>query len=121
MDNTTSLDMPELHRRLMASLGDGLLQRVEMRILEPSGLSMRIDGEKCLSSIGVWPNGCCDVDFLCIASEQGRFEHFEFTSIEDAYETVLSEIGRALGFVHQRRHGRQPATSGRSRAAASRL
>ncbi len=96
MNGTTTIDMDGLHGRLVGSLGQALLNRVEVRVLAPSGLSVRIDGENCLSSIGVWPNGCCDVDALYVASEQAKFEHFEFESTDEACEAVAREIDRAL-------------------------
>ena len=92
----TTVDINDLHGRLVGNLGEALLKDVEMRVLGPSGLSVKIDGENCLSTIGIWPNGCCDVDFLYVSSEQGKFEHFELKSTDDAYEVVLREVERAL-------------------------
>jgi hypothetical protein len=99
MNDMNAVDIDMLHGRLAATLGDALLQRVEMRVLGPSGLSVKIDGANCLNSIGVWPNGCCDVDFLNVSTEQGKFEHFEFESTEGAFNAVLREIERALARV----------------------
>lgn len=92
----TPVDIDDIYGRLAGKLGEALLKRVEMRVLGPRGLSVKIDGENCLSTIGVWPNGCCDVDFLCVSSGQGKFEHFEFESTDDAYEAVFREVERAL-------------------------
>ena len=67
-----------------------------MKVVGASGLSVKIDGEKCLTSIGVWPNGCCDVDFLYVLSETGEFKHFEFQSTDAAVAPVLREINLAV-------------------------
>ncbi|MDR7135717.1 hypothetical protein J2X06_002926 [Lysobacter niastensis] len=67
-----------------------------MKVVGPSGLSVKIDGENCLTSIGVWPNGCCDVDYLYVSTERGEFKHFEFEDTDSAFPTVLREINLAV-------------------------
>ena len=96
MNDMDAVDIDVLYGRLAATLGDSLLKRVEMRALGPSGLSVKIDGANCLTSIGAWPNGSCDVDFLNVSTEQVNFEHFEVESTERAFKAVLREIERAL-------------------------
>lgn len=93
--NTIAIE--ELHARLSEQLSPAVSDRVEMRAAGESGLSVKVDGEHCLTSIGVWPNGCCDVDFLYASSEKGEFKHFEFSSTEAAIAPVLREINLAVG------------------------
>lgn len=87
----------ELHARLTEQLSPALRNRVEMQVVGESGLSVKIDGESCLTSIGIWPNGCCDIDFLYVTSEKGEFKHFEFSCTEAAVAPVLREINLAVG------------------------
>ncbi|MFZ6647702.1 hypothetical protein ACO0LO_18410 [Undibacterium sp. TJN25] len=82
----------ELCRNLEEKLPAGARDWVVMRLVEDSGLSINVDGDECLTSIGIWPNGCCDVDFLFVSTERGEFRHFVFGSTEEAVTTVLKEI-----------------------------
>jgi hypothetical protein len=65
-------------------------------LLGESGLHFCVDGPRCLNNIGIWPNGCCDVEYLFVESECGDFQHFEFGSVAEAIEPVLREIRAAL-------------------------
>ena len=90
------LSIEHLHSSLQLQLSAAEQVRIKMELVGPSGLSIQIDGERCITSIGVWPNGCCDVDYLYVSSEQGMFRHFEFESEQDAIPCVLQEIRTAL-------------------------
>ena len=90
------LEIEHLHASLQQQLSASELARIKMKVVGPSGLSIQVDGERCLTSIGVWPNGCCDVDYLYAASEKGRFTHFEFQSEQEAVSCVLREIRTAI-------------------------
>jgi hypothetical protein len=86
------VSIPDLYARLNELLEPAFLDLIEMKVAGESGLVVKIDGERCLTSIGVWPTGCCDVDFLFISSEQGEFRHLEFQDTDSAVEPVLNEI-----------------------------
>ncbi|MDT8992374.1 hypothetical protein RQP54_15990 [Curvibacter sp. APW13] len=90
------IDIAELHTAIMARLQAQYLPLLEIRMLGESGLQFRVDGSKCLSNIGVWPNGCCDVEYLFAEAETGNFLHFEFGSVLEAVEPVVREIRAAL-------------------------
>jgi hypothetical protein len=92
----TVIDVDALHALLQSRLNAAMTAQVKIAVVGESGLQIRIEGEKCLTSIGVWPNGCCDVDFLYVSSGQGQFSHFEFASAEEALRPVMSEIQAAL-------------------------
>lgn len=92
----TSIDITVLHQLLSERLAENVLARLEMRVVGDSGISIKIDGQKCLTSIGVWPNGCCDVDYLFVEFEQGQFKHYEFSETREAVDPVLLEINLAL-------------------------
>ena len=92
----TAVPIEELHAMLNRELEQSARDRIELKVVGESGLVVKVDGENCLTSIGVWPNGCCDVDFMYVSSELGEFKHFEFHSIEAAAATVLREINLAL-------------------------
>jgi hypothetical protein len=90
------IEIDELHSLIRAALDVSALSRIEMKVLGPSGLQIRIEGERCLTSIGVWPNGCCDIDYLFVSTEKGEFQHHEFGSTRDAFAPVLQEVHWAL-------------------------
>lgn len=90
------IDIDALHTLVHSRLTASVLARIEMRVVGDSGLQIRINGQRCLTSIGVWPSGCCDVDFIYVESEQGHFRHFEFRATEEAVAPVASEIQMAL-------------------------
>ena len=92
----SKVDVSMLYSLIDVRLSPALRDRTEMKVVGESGLSARIDGEKCLTSIGVWPNGCCDVDFLFVSPEKGGFKHFEFECTEEAATQLLSEIRLAV-------------------------
>ena len=92
----TSLHIPALFRSLQARLTAEQLVHARAIVVGESGLQVRVEGERCLTSIGVWPNGCCDVDFLYTESEKGEFKHFEFASIEEAIGPLVSEVQAAI-------------------------
>lgn len=90
------IDITALHTEIAARLPAQYQALLEMHLLDHSGLQVRVDGAKCLSNIGVWPNGCCDVEHLFVESESGDFQHFEFSSVAEAIELVLREIHAAI-------------------------
>lgn len=91
-----TVDIEALHHELAPRIRTHAQPFIEMRVVGESGLSIRINGKNCLTSIGVWPNGCCDVDYLFVESEQGQFNHYEFAGTEDAIESVAREINLAV-------------------------
>jgi hypothetical protein len=93
---STSLDIPTLFAALQTRLTAEELALARARIVGESGLQMQVDGEHCLTNIGVWPNGCCDVDYLYTESEKGEFRHYEFASLEEALGTVVPEVRAAV-------------------------
>jgi hypothetical protein len=90
------IDLKKLHGTLLQNLAVADTARVELGLVGESGLAIRIDGNRFLHSIGVWPNGCCDVEFLEVSSEKGEFVHFEFTETAEALAEVSRQISLAL-------------------------
>ena len=92
----TVVAIEDLYAMLNDQLEQTVRNRIDMKVVGESGLQVRIDGDNCLTSIGVWPNGCCDIDFLYVSSELGEFRHFELQSTEAALASVLREIYSAV-------------------------
>jgi hypothetical protein len=92
--NTIEID--RLHSLLREQLSEEERGQLEMKDLGPSGLQIRIDREDCLSNIGVWPNGCCDVEHVYVSSETGQFKHYEFQSAEEASLVVVQAVRSAI-------------------------
>lgn len=92
----TMIDTSRLLRTLQGRLPKNALKYVELADVGESGLSIKVDGPKCLTSIGVWPNGCCDVDFLFAETEKGEFRHFEFGTQDEASSKVAEELMLAI-------------------------
>ena len=91
-----TIDIDALHQKLTLRIPAHAREFIEIHVVGESGLSIRINGKNCLTSIGVWPNGCCDVDCLFVGSELGQFSHYEFARTEDAVEPVVREIDLAV-------------------------
>ncbi len=90
------LDIPALFAALQAKLTAEELAQASASVVGESGLQVRVEGGHCLTSIGVWPNGCCDVDYLYAESEKGTFMHYEFASLEEALGAVVPEVRAAI-------------------------
>ncbi|WP_396180074.1 hypothetical protein [Flavobacterium sp.] len=93
---STSLDIAALFAVLQTKLTAEELAHAPSKVMGESGLQVRVEGEHCLTSIGVWPNGCCDVDYLYTESEEGQFRHYEFGSVEEALSAVVTEVRAAI-------------------------
>jgi len=89
------IEIKRLHEELREQLPQEVLNQTIMTIVGEA-LSIRLGGARCLTSIGIWPNGCCDVDYLLVASEKGEFTHYEFENAETALSEVLREIKQAV-------------------------
>ena len=90
------ISIDELHAGLEVALPRTWRSLVQVSNKGESGLQLTIDGQRCLTSIGVWPNGLCDVDFLFVGSERGEFRHFEVADVQSAHATVMRELALAV-------------------------
>ena len=103
---STSVDIHALFLALRASLTAEEWLRAQAQVVGESGLQVRVEGEHCLTSIGVWPNGLCDVDHVYVNSEKGEFRHFEFAGVQEAVVVVAAEVRAA---IERGREGRSAA------------
>jgi len=92
----SAIEIESLHSQIRAQLKGFSLSQIDMKVIGESGLQIQVDGKKCLTSIGIWPNGDCDVDFFYVESERGDFRHFEFNNNEEALGSIIHEINLAL-------------------------
>jgi hypothetical protein len=90
------ISIDELHSELEVALPSSWRRIVQVLNKGESGLQLKIDGSRCLTSIGVWPNGLCDVDYLFVATERGEFRHFELADVQSAKATVMLEVALAV-------------------------
>lgn len=90
------ISIDELHTGLEAVLPWSWRGIVHVSNRGKSGLQVKIDGPRCVTSIGVWANGLCDVDYLFVATERGEFRHFELTDVQSAQATVMRELALAV-------------------------
>lgn len=86
----------DLHAKLSTHLNDAARERVEIKAVGRNGLSVMVNGKHRHTSIGIRPNGCCDIDYLHASSERSEFKLYEFPSTEAAVESVLQEISLAV-------------------------
>lgn len=91
------IDLPALLAALRTHLTAEEWGQVEARVLGESGLQVHVESDRCLTRIGVWPNGLCDVEFLFAATEEGAFHHRECASADAALAVLMVEIRAALG------------------------
>jgi hypothetical protein len=90
------MDLKKVKHDIENSLSDSTRSAVDVHILGESGLQIRVDGAACLTSIGVWPNGFCDIEYLYVESEKGSYEHHEFTSEADAARVLVPAVALAI-------------------------
>lgn len=90
------IDIDELHRKLLAQLEEEILGKFSFKFIAERGISMSLNGNSCITAIEIWPNGCCDVDYLYMHQEQGQFKHYQFTSIDEAFERIQNEMHLAI-------------------------
>jgi hypothetical protein len=67
---------------------------VHVAQIGPEGgkLVLKIEAPSFLASVCVWENGCCDFDFLMLATKQDLSWHYEFRCLEDAIRCVAHDI-----------------------------
>ncbi|MEN3112007.1 hypothetical protein ACFONG_19365 [Uliginosibacterium paludis] len=85
----------ELFTALSEQVSGEELSLVSIQEVGESGVQIRIDGSQYLSSIGIWPNGCCDVECICISTEKSEFRHVQVGATSEALMLAKQEI-RAL-------------------------
>jgi hypothetical protein len=61
-----------------------------------SAVAFFIEGTYSLTSIGVWSQGLCDVDWLYVSDPKGEFTHKEFFDANEVVPFVVSEIRKAF-------------------------
>ncbi len=90
------ISIDELHAGLEVALPASWRRLVHVSNKGESGLQLKIEGQRCLTSIGVWPSGFCDVDFLFAGTDRGEFRHFEVADVQSAHATVMRELASAV-------------------------
>jgi len=93
---STSLDIQALFAALQSEFTAEELAHVFASITEESGLQLRVESDHCLTSIGIWPNGCCDIEYLYTESEKGEFRHYEFANVKEALRSAVLEVRAAI-------------------------
>ncbi len=78
------IDVDKLFESVSSLLSPSSRDLIEMKVLGESALQITVDRAHCLTNIGLWPSGLCDIDYLYVESEKGEFNHYELQNIEDA-------------------------------------
>ncbi len=96
------LDIKSVIASVKEILNDAELRSVEIKNHADlghaeSGAAFFIEGTYCLTSIGIWPHGLCDVDWLYMSDAKGEFTHKEFFDTNEVAPFVASEIRKAFG------------------------
>lgn len=60
------------------------------------GVHAEVDGDACITNIGLWPNGLLDVEYISLPAEERTFIHREFQSEDDALNSFIEEVNRAI-------------------------
>jgi hypothetical protein len=91
----TQIDLHQLAELVIAKIPINIPIEISLPENENRDLHFRIDGAKGASSIGVWSNGYCDIEYIQTNSEEIAAHH-EFSSLSDAVESVISELQLAF-------------------------
>jgi hypothetical protein len=89
------IDIHQLAEFVIAKIPANTPVEISLPEHKNGGLHFRIDGVKGASSIGVWSNGYCDIEYIQTDSEEITAHH-EFSSLSDAVETIVAELQQAL-------------------------
>jgi hypothetical protein len=84
----------------LEALSKELPRRLDKRasvLIDQSGpeagkLVVKIEGRAFVASVCIWENGCCDFDFLTVATKDTLSWHYEFCCLEDAIRCVAQDI-----------------------------
>jgi hypothetical protein len=60
------------------------------------GVHAEIDGDRCITNIGLWPNGLFDVEYISLPSQERTFIHREFNSENEALRNFIEEVRCAV-------------------------
>jgi hypothetical protein len=63
---------------------------------QAGSVDVTINGEKCLTSINIWPNRCFEVSYISLPSEKETITDRELLPTDDAVEVFLHEIRLAI-------------------------
>ncbi len=91
----TQIDLHQLAKLVIAKIPKNAPVEISLPEHENRGFHLRMDGIEGASSIGVWSNGYCDIEYIQTNSEETTVHH-EFSSLSDAVETIVAELQQAL-------------------------
>ena len=88
----------DFSERLRASLNDEGLVVSSLKVSSYSGggVHVEIDGDACITQIGIWPNGLFDVEYISLPSEKTTFLHRELHSSDEALKLFIQEVRLAI-------------------------
>jgi hypothetical protein len=92
------IEPSEFSQQLKASLSDEGLLVASLKIspYNGGGVHVEIDGDACITQIGIWPNGLFDVEYINLPSEKATTLHRELHSSEEALKLFVQEVRLAI-------------------------
>lgn len=91
----TQIDIHQLAELVIAKMPINTHIKLDFSKHENGGLHFSVDGITAATSIGVWSNGYCDIEYMTTNSEEFT-AHYEFSALSDAVETIIAELRKAL-------------------------
>ena len=88
------IEPADFSQRLKASLHEEGLVVSSLKVspFSGGGVHVEVDGEVCITHIGIWPNGLLDVEYISLPSEKPTIIHRELHSSEEAFLIFLQEV-----------------------------
>ncbi len=92
------IDINAFAHRLEAAVRARGLAAPKLKIspYEGGGVHTEVDGDGCMTNIGLWPNGLFDVEYISLPTEAATFIHREFESEDKALDCFVEEYCRAV-------------------------
>jgi hypothetical protein len=92
------IDISAFERRLEAAVRARGLAAPKLRIspYEGGGVHTEVDGDACMTNIGLWPNGLFDVEYVSLPTEETTLIHRDFESEDEALDCFVEEYHRAV-------------------------
>src|SRR3954452_14051677 len=76
--DTAMIDLEALSSELPRRLDQASSVHVVQRGPEAGKLVLTIEAAAFVASVSIWENGCCDFDFVTLATKQDLSWHYEF-------------------------------------------
>jgi hypothetical protein len=89
------IDLHQLAKLVIAQIPTNAPVNVNFSEYQNGCLNFQVVGISAATSISIWSNGYCDIEYIETNSEE-HTTHYEFSTASHAVETIIAELHQAL-------------------------